>query len=376
MKRRLNQTLVVAAGFILSGACLFFFARRVTANWPQVVETFRRANYLCLIPAVGFIGVLYLLRVVRWQLLLRPIKRVGMSSAASATCIGFMSNNILPARLGEIIRPYVLHRREDVSFGHAFATVGAARVFDLVGLSILLLITWVLMTAHAPGAQDRAQASARAETSVELTETAADLEAGETARTIRTIWRVGTVFVGVAAVGCVVLIGLALFPRPLLRMGELCTQILPAAWREAANRFLRSITEAMRFVKDWKGVMLAVVYSVGVWVAQGLSTYVLALGLGVNLGVAGAFFVVIAVAVAVALPQAPGYIGPFQLAAAVAAEAFQAGAAEAQALALLMWLVNVLPITLVGLGFLWHEGLKLGDLTAASRALNEAPPEA
>lgn len=76
---------------------------------------------------------------------------------------------------------------------------------------------------------------------------------------------------------------------------------------------------------------------------------------------------------AVALPQAPAFVGPFHLAAAVAARSFAAAAGEAQAFALLMWLVNVLPITLVGLGFLWHEGLGLGQLASASRSLKDAP---
>jgi uncharacterized membrane protein YbhN (UPF0104 family) len=176
-----------------------------------------------------------------------------------------------------------------------------------------------------------------------------------------------------AAVGCIILVALVLFPAPFLRLGEICTKALPAPWRGGANRFVHAVVDAMGFVKSWRGALVAAAYSLGIWVAQGLSNYAVARGLGLDIGLAGAFFAAIAVGVAVALPQLPAYAGPFHLAATVAAMGFQAEAGEAGAFALLMWLVNVLPITFVGLGFLWREGLGLGELAAASRSLKEDP---
>ena len=334
---------MIAAGLVLSGVCLYYFIPRLVGHWPEVVRTFRRANYLYLVPAIGLIGVLYACRVLRWRLFLSPIKRVRVLSVTSATCIGFMANCVLPARAGELIRPYVVHRREGVSFAHALATAaGLERVFDLIGLSVLMLVTWFLMGA-----------------------------AGGTSDTVLAIWKGSVFFAAIAAAGCLALVALALFPRPVLKAGEWCTRFLPSRWRDTANGFGRSVVEAMGFIRSWRGVLAAGVYSVGLWVAQGLSCYALGLGLGLELGVSGSFFVAIAVAVAVALPQLPGYVGPFHVAAAVAAESFQAGTGEAQAFALLMWLVNVVPITLVGLGFLWHEGFRLGELASASSALKE-----
>ena len=98
----------------------------------------------------------------------------------------------------------------------------------------------------------------------------------------------------------------------------------------------------------------------------------LALGLELSPGVV--LLVVIASGIAVAPPQAPGIIGgPFQLAVMVVAETFQVPKGQAGAMGLLVWLVNVLPITLVGLGFLWYEGLSLKKLAAASGELRQEP---
>ncbi len=378
-----KRKLLIAFGFALSGAALVFFIHRLRGHWTEVFECFRQADYRYLALGIAMLFVLYWFRVVRWRLFLRPIKRVSGLSATSATCIGFMANNTLPIRLGELIRPYLLHRKEGVGFAHALATVGLARVFDLIGLSVLLLITWALLPSHISGELPAGPGPEAGTAAVGISGgqpgtpgTQGAVAAGDTlghddGRLVGRVWRGGLVLVVLAAIFMAFLLGLAVFPAPFLKAGEVCTRFLPVAWRGSADNFLRSITEAMGFLKDWKGVALAVAYSVGLWLSQGLGTYALALALGLELGLGGSFLAVIAVSAAVALPQAPGYLGVFQLAAALAAESFQVGKADAGAFALLMWLVNIVPITLVGLGFLWYEGLSLRKLTAASQQMGE-----
>ncbi len=341
MRLKTKRLVLLLAGLVLSGLALAFFARRLAGHWSEVAAALGRADLAWLAVGVCILVVLYYFRVARWRLFLGHIQPVRGLSATSATCIGFMANNILPWRLGEFVRSYVLHRRERVVFGHALATVGLARVFDLIGLSILLLVTWIMMAWCSP-----------------VADAAGDL--------MRKVWQGGLILVLMAAAGSCVLVGLAVWPAPLLRTGEACSRLLPAAWRGPANGFLRSVAKAMGFVRGRGDVALAVGLSAGVWLAQGASTYALARALGLGIGLAGSFLAVVAVAVAVALPQAPGYLGTFHLAAALTAEAFQAGTADAGAFAMLMWLVDVVPVTLVGLGFLWYEGLSLRRLVAAS----------
>jgi len=108
----------------------------------------------------------------------------------------------------------------------------------------------------------------------------------------------------------------------------------------------------------------------------GLSTYTLSLAFGLPLGVTGGFFVTVCVALGVALPQAPGYVGVFHVAAKLGAEVFQAPEAGAFAFANMLWVVNVVPITLVGLAFLWYEGASLQALVHASRqAASQGGPD-
>ena len=319
-----------------------FFLLRVWGHGEELLAALRRGDYLYLVPAVGFLGLLYYLRVRRWQLFVRPIKETPARSVAVATCIGFMANCVLPLRLGEVVRPYVLHRREKIRFAVCVATsAGLERSFDMAGLGMLIIAAALLLRGRLPTSAESAES----------------VRAG-------LVLFAALAFVVVAAVAW-----LALAPNLFLRVGRVFTPVLPAKVRRCADEFLEHLADGMQFVRSGRGVAVAMVYSLAQWVAQGLSTYCVGRCLGIDLGVAGAFVVAIAVALAVAAPQAPAYLGPFQGAAMLATEMFSVGRGEAAALAILMWLVNVAPITLVGLALLWHDGLSLRKLAAASGSI-------
>jgi hypothetical protein len=94
---------------------------------------------------------------------------------------------------------------------------------------------------------------------------------------------------------------------------------------------------------------------------------------GLGLPFSGALFVQLALSVAVALPQAPGFVGMFQVAASEAAAAFGQGSDGAiGAFAIVLWLINVVPVTVVGLAVLWTSGLSLGALRERSQEAEES----
>ncbi|HEX9596449.1 MAG TPA: lysylphosphatidylglycerol synthase transmembrane domain-containing protein, partial [Anaerolineales bacterium] len=98
----------------------------LAAFWVEV----RQANYWWLLPGVGvyFIGVV--VRAWRWQFLLRPLKRVPLASSWRLTAIGYMGNNIYPARAGELLRAALLKRNEGVAISASLATIIVERIFD------------------------------------------------------------------------------------------------------------------------------------------------------------------------------------------------------------------------------------------------------
>ncbi|MDQ6602195.1 MAG: flippase-like domain-containing protein, partial [Chloroflexota bacterium] len=89
----------------------------------------REASYVWLIPAIGcyFVGVV--IRTYRWHILLRSTANIPMRRLWPVIVIGYMANNILPLRAGELVRTYVLSEREKVSRSATLATIVVERVF-------------------------------------------------------------------------------------------------------------------------------------------------------------------------------------------------------------------------------------------------------
>ena len=126
-------------------ALLFF----VTVDVGDMIEALADANYLYVAPAVGLylIGVVF--RTMRWQALLRHIKHVSNRRLFPVVVIGYMANNLLPMRLGEVVRSYYLGEREQISKSSALATIFVERVFD--ALTLLLFVAAVAVFVPVSG---------------------------------------------------------------------------------------------------------------------------------------------------------------------------------------------------------------------------------
>src|SRR3989337_1364245 len=114
MRRRVRPVLIL----LLTLGLLAFSFRN--ANLRGVWNETRQADTVPLLLALAATLATYGLRAFRWQYLLAPIGATRFSSAFRATVIGFAASFLLPARAGEVIRPYVLARREGLSAPAAF----------------------------------------------------------------------------------------------------------------------------------------------------------------------------------------------------------------------------------------------------------------
>jgi uncharacterized membrane protein YbhN (UPF0104 family) len=123
-------------GLIVSAFFLWLALRGL--HLEEVWQDLQEGNYLWLIPSVGVYFLAVLARTWRWDFMLRPLKRISIRRLFPVVVIGYMGNNIYPFRAGELLRSYVLYRREGVPVGSSLATVVVERVFD--GLVMLLFV--------------------------------------------------------------------------------------------------------------------------------------------------------------------------------------------------------------------------------------------
>ncbi len=153
----------------------------------------------------------------------------------------------------------------------------------------------------------------------------------------------------------------------MLRIAAFFLRVLPARWRGPLMGFLESVAHSMQFLREPVRVAGALALTCAFWLCYPLSTYSLALGFNLHLPFVGALLAQVILTAAVAVPQAPGFIGVFSVAAMVGVQLFGVPKGDAAAFATMLWAINVIPITVVGLGVLWWEGLSLRGLTAESK---------
>ena len=119
----------------LAGSLLFLFILLFKLDLREIGDALKDANYWYVAPAIGLYFIAVYFRALRWRYLLSPLGSVEVQRLYPVVIIGYMANNLLPARLGEFVRSYYLARREGFSASTGLATIAVERVYD--GLTLL-----------------------------------------------------------------------------------------------------------------------------------------------------------------------------------------------------------------------------------------------
>ncbi|HEX5414387.1 MAG TPA: lysylphosphatidylglycerol synthase transmembrane domain-containing protein [Chloroflexota bacterium] len=320
----MGQKIRLIVGILVS---LFFlaFARTLVGNVGAAVATLTHANYWFLLPALVayFAGVW--LRAVRWRALLRPVAPLAVSRLFPIVVIGYMANDVLPARLGELVRAYVLGEQEGVPKTTTLATIVVERMFD--GLALLLIVGVVALTAPI-------------------------------AAQVAGLFRLAAVlFVGALLV---LFLAGASPSRAVALVGWLERRIprLAGKLTPLAERFLQGI----EVLQNGPLAAQALLLSLGAWLCEATMYAILALGFGLNLGFP-AYLLTTAIAnLGAMVPAAPGYVGTFDVGALASLRLFGADPGAAGAFVLVLHLALLGPVTLLGFYYLWRSNLSLRSL--------------
>ena len=292
-------------GVLISLASVYLVLRGVDLR--QTADLLGGARPAWLLVAVAGIVADLVFRALRWQVLIRPICRVPLRRLSAYMLVGYLANNVLPARLGELVRSHYLGDREGISRSATLGTVVVERVVDtvvLVGIGaaaiLILHVRGVVMSA---------------------------------------------ILVGVAIAGllCVALVV------------ALAAHRLPGAGRAAAflNRWPRVVGVATR-LRDGlrvaalpRTVAAAALLSVAAWTCTVVAVLAVGQSLGIELTLGEGALLAAGTNLATAIPSGPGYLGTFEYAGQSIALAFGLGASEGLALALL---IHVLTLAVSSLG--------------------------
>ena len=235
MQPRVRNALI----FLLTIGLLGVFLRSV--NVADVWGETRRANPWPLLLAVGLTLVTYAIRAFRWQYLLAPIGPTHFATAFRTTVIGFAATFLLPARAGEVIRPYLLARREGLNATAAFATIIIERLLDLI--TVLFLFAWFVLTS------------------------APDAVGGDPAQFARVKFG-GLAAAGAAVAGAIVLFVLAGHPERMGRLALSIERVLPAKLAHTVARFVETFSQGLAVMRQPRRMLIALALSVPLWLAD------------------------------------------------------------------------------------------------------------
>jgi uncharacterized protein (TIRG00374 family) len=342
MKKSLRTTVLV----VLSLGLLAIFLRG--AHLDVVWREIREADTWLIAVSAAMSVAITALRALRWQYLLAPIGVAGFRPAFRTTMIGFAVSSVLPARPGEVIRPYLLARQAGLSATATFATVVVERLLDSVTV-VLMLASFVLFFDPGMAAAD-----------------------STTYRLVRT----GGMMVGGATLFllCVMFFA-ARDPQALGRWAYKLEHLLPGKLTHKLAGLLHSFAEGLAVVRAPKRLAVALLLSVPLWLAIALGVWTVVLGFHIQLPFTGSFLLLALLAVGVAVPT-PGGVGGFEAAIQIGLTKFYHVPNDtAVGAALVLHATSILPTVVLGFLFLIQDGMKLGGMQklASAAAHGDAP---
>jgi uncharacterized protein (TIRG00374 family) len=323
----------LGAGVLIAGALLWWVLHDV--NWPDLEAEIRAANPALILLAIAVATATFPLRVIRWRLLLRAEDDSALPFAPlwHAVAIGFMANNILPFRIGELMRTWAASRLTRARFSASLSRVAVERVFD--ALTVISMLAVGLLLAGLPQG-------------VELFGTP--------------VTRLATASGVLVVVALLAAIAVVSFPAAAERL----IRRLPS--EPLADRLV-SLVEGIRHglgvLRSPSRVSAVVAWSVVIWLVNALSFWIMMWAFRLPVGFAGVLLLQGVLVLGVAAPTTPGYVGVFEAVIKAVLLLFAVSADRAVAYAVTYHITTFLPIVLLGAWSLMRTSLSFATLRKA-----------
>lgn len=323
-------------GLAISLILLFFTFRGL--DWGEVGEALRGANYVFIVLAALVIICAFGVRALRWSYLLRPVRVLPWRSLFSVVLIGFFGNYVLPAKTGELVRAYVLGKRENLSKSAILGSIAVEKTMDtLILFGILLATLWT----------------------VPLPEDISNFE------------RFAAVFL-IVVIGAMLV--LAARGRRVSNLVVRALQFVFPWWKERVARMTHSFVDGLSVLYHGSSVGVVLGLSLVIWLMTTLNFWLIGNALGLNLPLYAYVIIVAVTNMSSFVPSAPGRFGTLEALSVFVLGLFGVDKNTAVLFPILLRIAQLVPI-LLGYVFLNREGVKILDVTASNANRNSEPDE-
>ena len=344
----------IGIGISIALLALFVF----TVDVGRMFEALSGANYWFTIPAVGMYLVSVYFRSLRWTVMLRHLKPVSTMRLYPVVTIGYMANNLLPMRLGELVRSYYVGEREGINKAAALVTVLVERVFD--ALTLLFFVAVVALF-------------------VPLTKLVESF--GARVGVPESVLVLGFSLPFVMAFGALVL--LALFPGRARSLALFAARPLPERLRLMADSLTGMLLQGLAPLRDPRKLAVLFVLSIPIWLTEAAVFWIMGFPFGIHDShtgpgpMAATMILVTSITnIGSSVPAAPGGLGLFEIIARetlVLSPLSSVDRPVAAGFAVVVHAVILLPMIVLGQVFLWTAHVSLRRLSREGRRQDDRP---
>jgi uncharacterized protein (TIRG00374 family) len=318
--KQLSVTLAITVVFL----ALAFYR----VDLAEVRRAFSHVNYLYLLPTSLVICLGFATRALRWRYMLQSQRRIGIGGAFSAMMIGYLVNNLLPARLGELARTYVLRREEGVSMSFSLATIVVERVLDSLVVVACLIVTLPLFST-SPSVRQSAYLGG-----------------------------------GILAIALAVSALSTRWEQPILTLMVRVTGRFSTHVGEMVAGVLTNFSAGLRTLQS-RFLVPVFVLSLLAWVTSAVTLYLVLLSMGISISLGGTIFTTALLGISMMVPASPGSLGTYEFFATSGLVLLGVERAQALSLSLLLHIFSYAHVIGLGLISLWSRGLSLQGLRAS-----------
>lgn len=318
-------------GILISVIFLIFAFRGLNIN--EILAAISSAEIIWILPAIPVYFFGLWMRTMRWKIFLKPISDIKMRALFPTVAIGYMGNNIYPARLGEIVRSAILKKENNTPISASLATIFIERIFDgLVMLGFILLnLTVIRQMSHS----------------------------AEIQQTIDAIAAWGS---GIFLFAFFAFLIAAFFPQPSLRLIEsFLSRLFPEKFSKPVSEIAEKFFSGIQSLQSPATIAITMAISIAIWLVEAIFYWMVMQAFPFSIGLNAILFLVGFLNLFTIIPSTPGYIGTFDAPGIALLSALGIEGQNAAGYTLLLHASLWLPVTVVGAFYFFQKGLSWNE---------------
>ena len=274
-----------------------------------------------------FIILMQALRSYRWGVILEPMEKISQFTLFAVTSVGFLAIAAIPARIGELARPYLIAKRSSIKMSSALGTIIVERVLD--SLAVLTITVAVFILQDLPS----------------------------------WMFKSGILFFSVTMLVIACMIGLIWRRERAVKIIDRILRWLPGKLAQKVNHVIHHFIDGFQVITDVNRLLYLLLLSAVVWLVDVAAIYTLLLAFGFHLPVLAAFVVMVILIAGIAIPTAPGFIGNWHYACILGLSLFGIAKPEGFSFALVYHFLSMIVVIILGAIFLPFNKLSISDMT-------------